>query len=279
MEGKIIVVTGATSGIGKQTALQLAEKGARVILVSRSQKKCRRTKQEIIDKTGNKNIHYQTADLSTLGGIRQAAEGIQEKVDRIDVLVNNAGALFWNRQESADGIEMTFALNHLNYFLLTNLLLGKIKNSPAGRIINISSGAHIGQKLDFDDLQNQKSYRPFTAYGRSKLANLYFTYELDRRLKGTGVTVNAVHPGFVATNFGKEGNPLARMLMPIISLFAKSSHKGAETPVYLASSAEAEGVSGKYFFQKEAISSSPVSYDPQIAERLWQVSEELTGLS
>lgn len=163
MEGKNIGVTGATSGIGKQTALQLAEKGAQVILVIRSLEKCRLTKQKITAKTGNKDIHYQTADLSTLGEIHQAAEGIQEKVDRIDVLINNVGALFWNRQESADGIEMTFALNHLNYFLLTNLLLGKIKNSPVGRIINVSSGAHIGQKLDFDDLQNQKSYRPFTA--------------------------------------------------------------------------------------------------------------------
>ena len=279
MQGKRVLITGATSGIGKQTALKLAGKGAQIILVSRREEKCQRVKSEIAQQTGSQQVDFLVADLSSLDQIRATAAEITSTYRQLDVLINNAGALFWERQESADGIEMTLALNHLNYFYLTLLLLDLLKASAAARIINVSSDAHRGQQLDFDDLQHEESYRPFRAYGESKLANLYFTYELDRKIAGTGTTVNAVHPGFVATNFAIEGSLAARLFMPLVHLFALSPSEGAETPVYLASSPGVEGISGKYFHRKTPVRSSPVSYDREAAKKLWQRSRELTGLS
>jgi NAD(P)-dependent dehydrogenase (short-subunit alcohol dehydrogenase family) len=195
------------------------------------------------------------------------------------VLVNNAGAVFMTRQVSADGIEMTLALNHLGYFLLTNSLLDMLKASAPARIVTVSSDAHQGAALNFDDLQNKNGYTAFRAYGQSKLANLYFTYELARQLDGSGVTVNALHPGFVATNFGKSNGGVYRWIFRLAHLGAITPAEGAQTIVYLASSHDVEGVTGKYFVKKKAIPSTQVSYNEQYARRLWDASLELTGMA
>lgn len=279
MTGNICLITGATSGIGKATAFALAGKGAVTIIVSRDEEKCRNTQDQIIRETGNQKVDYFVADLSSQDQIRHLADECREKYQRLDVLVNNAGAFFWGRRESVDGIEMSFALNHLNYFLLTNELLDILKESAPARIINVSSGAHRGQKMDFEDINLTDGYQAMKAYGRSKLANVLFTYELSRRLKGSGVTVNAVHPGFVDTNFAREGRSPFRFLIPVTQLFARSPEKGAETIVYLASSPEVEGVTGKYFKDKEPIESSPESYHQQTAKQLWEISAEMTDLA
>jgi NAD(P)-dependent dehydrogenase (short-subunit alcohol dehydrogenase family) len=279
LKGKRMMVTGATSGIGEVTALELARQGAEVIVVSRNEDRCLNTVEKIKRETQIPEVSYLVADLSSQEEIRSLVDGFQSQYDTLDVLVNNAGAFFWERRESVDGIEMTFALNHLNYFLLTNLLLDTLKASAPARIINVSSDAHRGQEMDFEDLQGEEGYQHFKAYRQSKLANVLFTYELDRRLAGTGVTVNAVHPGFVSTNFARQGSSLVRFLMPVLHLFALSPEKGAETSIYLASSPEVAGVSGKYFTKKEPVSSSPASYDQEAAKRLWDISAEMTGLA
>ncbi|MDZ7844933.1 MAG: SDR family oxidoreductase [Anaerolineales bacterium] len=279
LNGKVCLVTGATSGIGEVTALELARRGGTVVVVSRSPRKCRETVNTIKQQTENEQVSYLAADLSSQEEIRQLAADFQSRHQRLDVLVNNAGSLFWERKESADGIEMTFALNHLNYFLLTNLLLDTLKASEPSRIINVSSGAHRGQKLNLDNLELKEDYSPMKAYGRSKLANLYFTYQLARRLTDGGVTINALHPGLVSTNFAREGKSWLRFIMPLVQVFAKSPQEGAETSVYLAASPRVEGVSGKYFQDKEMVSSSAVSYDQETAERLWEISAEMTGIN
>jgi NAD(P)-dependent dehydrogenase (short-subunit alcohol dehydrogenase family) len=278
LSGKSIMVTGATSGIGEVTARELAQRGAEVILVSRNPAKCRRKTEQIQAETGNPRVSYLAADLSSQEQIRNLVQSFQEKFAQLDVLVNNAGGFFWERRESGDGIEMTLALNHLNYFLLTHLLLDSLLSSPEPRIVNVSSDAHRGHQLDFEDLELENGYSANKAYGRSKLANLYFTYELDRRLADRKITVNALHPGFVATNFAREGRSLLRYLMPVVQLFARSPEKGAQTSLYLAGSPEVSGVSGKYFVDREAVRSSPVSYDREAARRLWEISQEMTGL-
>jgi len=194
------------------------------------------------------------------------------------VLVNNAGAFFLRRQESADGVEMTFALNHLNYFLLTYLLLDRLKASAPARIVNVASDSHRGALINFNDLQGKRGYNGFQAYGQSKLANVLFTYELARRLEGAQVTANALHPGFVATNIGKNNGLLARLVMPIAQLNAIRPEEGARTGVYLASSPDVEGVSGTYFTREKPVQSDPASYDLQAARQLWEISAEMTGL-
>jgi len=279
MEGKTCMVTGATSGIGAVTARALAQKGARVIIVSRNLNRCENTVDEIIQTTGNHAVEYMVADLSSQDEIHDLAEAYRNKYDHLDVLVNNAGGFFMSRQESADGIEMTFALNHLNYFLLTNLLLETIKASAPARIVNVSSGAHQGASINFDDLQGKQKYSGWQAYGQSKLANILFTYELARRLEGTGVTVNALHPGMVATNFGaNNGGVLGNLVRSFMNLFSISVEEGAQTSIYLASSPEVEDVTGKYYVKKKAVSSSSASYDESTAKKLWEVSEEMTGI-
>lgn len=277
LQGKICMVTGATGGIGEITARELARQGAQVVIVGRNRDKCVATVNQIKQQTGNAQIEFMLADLASQSEIHQLAATFKQQYKRLDVLINNAGALFMTRQETVDGIEMTFALNHLSYFLLTHLLLDVLKSSAPARIINVASDAHQGSVIDFDDLQGRKKYRGFTAYGRSKLANIMFTYELARRLAGTGVTANTLHPGFVASNFAtNNGWFYDKIFRQLAKLIAISPEAGARTSVYLASSPDVEGVTGKYFVKQKAVSSSPVSYDEAAAKRLWQVSAELT---
>ena len=279
LQGKTYLVTGATDGIGRVTAERLDLMGAHMVLVGRNAAKAAQTAEENRQRTGRENVDFLVADLSEQAQVRRLAQEIRDRYERLDVLVNNAGAVFMQRQVSKDGLEMTFALNHLGYFLLTNLLLDLLKSSAPARIVNVSSMAHAGAQLNFDDLQNEASYSSWKVYGQSKLANIYFTYELARRLEGSNVTVNALHPGFVSTNFGRSNGGIFGPLFRLVQVAAISPDSGAETSIYLASSPEVEGVSGKYFDKKKPIRSSAVSYDQAAARRLWEMSEELTGIS
>ena len=279
MQNKICLITGATSGIGQATAMGLAKIGATVIVAGRDEKRCQNTVAHIQQETGNFHVDYLLADLSFQAQIRQMAEEFKSRYQHLDVLVNNAAAIFFFRRVSADGIEMNFALNHLAYFLLTNLLLDMLKASVPARIVNVASNSHYGQHLVFDNLELKRSYNPMRAYGRSKLCNLYFTYELARRLEGTGVTVNAMHPGFVHTNMGANNGWLVRLFLPLVHRNSLTPEQGASTAVYLSSSPDVEGVTGKFFVRKRERASDPVSHDEAAARRLWEVSEEMTGLA
>lgn len=276
MHGKVCLVTGATSGIGRVTAGALAARGATVVITGRTPAKAQEAVAQITGETGNDSIHYLLADFVDLQQVEEMAAAFKERYNRLDVLVNNAGTYF-NRRHIKDGIEMTFLVNHLAPFLLTNLLLEVLKASAPARIITVSSDAHKYDQMNFDDLSFKRGYFGMRAYARSKLANILFTYELARRLSGTGVTANVVHPGQVATNiwrtnFGIFG-PLLKWL---IGLSALTPEEGADTVIYLASSPEVEGVSGKYFVKRQAVPSSPLSYDEGVARRLWEVSKALT---
>ncbi len=275
MQNKMVMVTGANAGIGKVTARELAKMGATVIMVARSRQRGEEALAEVKAASGNENVVLMLADLSSQDSIRQLAVEFKANYDRLHVLVNNAGAIFMKRRESVDGLEMTFALNHLGYYLLTMLLLETLQASAPARIVNVTSGAHFGGRIQFADLQMQKGYAGFRAYSASKLANVLFTYELARRLAGQGVTVNCLHPGFVASNFAKNNGLLARMGMKLLSPFALSSEEGAETSIYLASSPEVEGVTGKYFAKKRPVKSAAQTYDEAVARRLWKISGEL----
>jgi NAD(P)-dependent dehydrogenase (short-subunit alcohol dehydrogenase family) len=282
MNGKICLVTGGTNGIGKATAQALAQMGATVVIVGRSAPKTAQLVEEIRAASGNKNVDSLLADLSSQEEVRRLADEFKSKYPHLHVLLNNAGAVFLQRQLSVDGIEMTFALNHLAYFLLTNLLLDTLKASAPARIINVSSGAHTSGRIEFDNLQGERSYGS-RAYGNSKLANILFTMELARRLEGTevtGVTVNALHPGFVATGFGKNNGKIIAALVSIFApLVARSPAKGAETPIYLASSPSVEGITGKYFYDSHVIPPAPQATDMAVARKLWDVSAELVHLA
>ena len=276
MENRIVLITGATSGIGKETARALVQKGFQVIVVGRNQAKLERTVREFEGISQDVSIDALLCDLSSHESIRQFSQDVHAKYDHIDVLINNAGLIIAPRQTTVDGLEYTFALNHLGYFLLTGLLLDLLKTGISGRIINVSSRAHQGGHIHFDDLMLEKRYSAMKAYSQSKLANVLFTYELGRKLKGTGITVNCLHPGAVRSNFGMELPGLMKVIILIARPFLISSRKGAITPIYLASSPEVEDVTGKYFVKKHVVQSSPESYDEDIARRLWEVSEELT---
>ena len=278
MHGKICVVTGATSGIGLVTAQVLAHQGATLIIVARNAERGAATVSRIRQETGNSAVELLVADLSVQAQVRQLASEIQHRVARLDVLVNNAGAFFARRQLSQDGLEMTFALNHLAYFLLTSLLFDSLKAADSARIVNVSSEAHRRAHLDFSDLQGEHRYTGWRAYARSKLANILFTYELARRLAGTGIVTNALHPGFVATNFGRNNHGIAAAFIRILQLTAISPEEGAQTIIYLASSPVVKGVTGQYFIKQQVVRSSQVSYDHAAAERLWQFSTELSRL-
>jgi len=280
MNGKICLVTGATNGIGKATAQRLAQMGATVVIVGRSAPKTAQLVEEIRATSGNHNVDSLLADLSSQQDIRRLAAEFKTRYSHLHVLLNNAGATFTTRQLSVDGIEMTFALNHLAYFLLTNLLLDIIEASTPARIINVSSDAHSGGKIDFDNLQGERSYSGFGPYGNSKLANILFTTELARRLEGTGVTVNALHPGLTSTGFGKN-NPglLMKIMGAVIPLIARSPEKGAETSIYLATSPEVESITGKYFVNRKVAQTAPQAADNAAATRLWDVSAEMVHLA
>lgn len=278
MNGKTAVVTGATNGIGEVTALELARMGARVIGVGRNPAKCAESAERIHRETGNPQVEYLVADLSLRAQTRQLAAQVLQKVDKLDVLVNNAGAYFAQRQETAEGIEMTWALNHLGYFLLTNLLLDALKASPAGRVVNVSSDAHRMAAIRFDDVQFRRGYSGFPVYGHSKLANVMFTYELARRLDGTSVTANALHPGFVATGFGTNNGKLMQLGMRVVAkLGARTPQQGAQTSIYLAASPDVQGVTGKYFTDMRVVESNRASYDTAAAARLWALSAEMVA--
>jgi NAD(P)-dependent dehydrogenase (short-subunit alcohol dehydrogenase family) len=278
MAGKVCLVTGATSGIGKVVATALAARGAEVLVAGRSQEKGDETVSWIKSETGNHAVRYVLADFSDLDQVRALARVLKAQTSRLDVLVNNAGTFFNTRHETPYGVEMTFLVNHLAPFLLTNLLLETLQASAPARIVNVSSAAHQYDTMDFDDLGFKRGYFGMKAYARSKLANILFTYELARRLDSRQVTANALHPGHVATDMWRTNFPLiGPVLKWVMGFFALTPEQGADTAIYLASSPEVEGTSGKYFANREAVESSPLSYDEGVAQRLWQVSEDLTG--
>ena len=271
---KICLITGATDGIGKQTALELARKGFILGLVGRNSEKGTQVVSEIISKTGNESIQFHQADLSSISEMRRLATEIQNTYESLDVLLNNAGAYFNNFSTTVDGFESTFALNHISYFYLTELLLEMVKNVTPGRIINVASAAHRNSKLDFDNIQGIDDYKGWPAYGRSKLMNIMFSYECHRRFSDSGVTFNCLHPGFVNSSFGNNNVGFARGSLNFAkSLFAIPVIKGALTSIYLASSEEVEGVSGEYFDKCKPIKSSKVSYSKNDQNQLWEISE------
>ncbi len=284
LDNKICMVTGATSGIGLVTARRLAERGASVVLVGRDPERGEAALATIRKSAPDATLDVLYANLANQADVRKLAEETQTRYPRLDVLLNNAGGMFGGRQLSADGIEMTFALNHLNYFLLTNLLLPTLRATPDARIVNVASRAHKGVELQFDDLQHQRRYVGWLAYKRSKLANLLFTYELARRLadnngaNANGLTVNALHPGFVATNIGARHGFIPGILWRAASLAAIDVEQGADTSVYLASSPDVEGITGRYYSKCKPVTSSAASYDREAARRLWEISAEMTGL-
>jgi retinol dehydrogenase-14 len=277
---RTILITGGTNGIGKAASIELARKGATIVLVGRNHSKTHQVVRQIIEQTDNPAVHGLVADLSSMAEVRRLVQEFLQSYPRIDILVNNVGGIFATHTLTVDGYEYTFALNHLSYFLLTNLLLDALKSNAPSRIINVSSRSHEGASLNFNDLQNEQHYNfgGYKAYGQSKLANLLFTYELARRLTGTNVTVNALHPGTVATGFGENNNSIMKVSMRIYHQFSLSPEQGADTVVYLASSPEVEGVTGKYFVERKAVRSSPESYDVETQNRLWSISCQLTGL-
>ncbi len=276
MEGKICMITGVNSGIGKATAKGLAEMGATIIMICRNKERGEKAQKEIIELTGNKEVDLFLCDLSSQESVRKLVEEFKNKYQYLHVLINNAGVMLSKRTLSVDGVEMNFAVHHLAPFLLTNLLLDILKKSAPSRIINVTSAAHRMAKMDFDDLQSEnKKYRLFKVYGVSKLAAMLFTYELSRRLENTSVTVNAVHPGVVNTNLSRDHSAFSR---GFAKLFFKSPEKGAETSIYLASSIDIEGVTGKYFIKKEPKESSEESYNEEYAKRLWEISVDMTRL-
>lgn len=267
MKNKSVMVTGATAGIGKRTALDLARMGATVLLVGRNESKGQNVMAEIRRETGNDKLDFFLVDLTSLTSIRELADKFKSRYSKLDVLVNNAGGIFDKRIETVDGFEMNFGFNHLAPFLLTHLLLDVIKASAPSRIIHVSSSAHTVGEIDVDDLNwKKRKYRMMKTYGASKLANILFTYESSKRLEGTSVTVNCLHPGGVRTNFGK--NTKFKYLFTLFGLFMISPKKGAKTSIYLASSPEVEGVTGKYFVKCKPKKSSESSYDEELQKKI-----------
>ncbi len=278
MTGKVCLITGANSGIGKATALGLAKLDATVVVVSRDKDKGEAALLEIRTRSGNKSVDAMVADLSSQDSVRELAHDFTARYKKLHVLVNNAGVFLPKRVPTVDGLEATFATNHLGHFLLTNLLLDVLKASAPSRIINITSSAHRGTEMEFEDLQGEKKYSGFHAYSQSKLANVLFTYQLAKLLEGTGVTVNCLHPGVVRTGFGKDQRGLMSILISVGSPFMMGPERAARAAVYLATSPELE-VTGKHFSKGREERSSEESYDMASAERLWKISAELTKIA
>jgi NAD(P)-dependent dehydrogenase (short-subunit alcohol dehydrogenase family) len=278
MQGKVVVITGGTSGIGQVTAEKLAAMGARIVLVARSKNRGEATLarlQELAPGLEHR-IHY--ADVSRLADLNRLSAEIRSSEPRIDVLINNAGAMFGQQQVTEDGLELTFATNHMSYFVLTNGLRDSLVAAGAARVINTSSHAHYRAKIDVDDLQFQHGYKGFPAYSRSKLCNILFTRALARRLAGTGVTTNSLHPGFVSTRFGDESGGSMARIIGVMKIFAISPEKGAETIVYLASSDGAAKTTGLYFYKCKPVEPSKLAQDDGAAERLWAETAKLAAI-
>lgn len=279
MDGKTVLVTGASSGIGMATAGKLAALGARVVIVSRTQPRGAKARDELLRATPGASIEMLVADLATTTAIRKLAEAFQKKHTRLDVLVNNAAVLTSTRKLTPEGFEMQFFVNHLAYFLLTGLLLDVLRASAPARVVNVSSTAHSRGVIDFDDLQLAEAYRGWQAYANTKLMNVLFTYELARRLEGTRVTANCLHPGVIHTNLMRNFSSVMQMAWNATGRFFKKPDDGAETPVYLASSPEVESVTGRYFKYCKPLGTSQVSYDKDVQRRLWKESERLAGFT
>jgi retinol dehydrogenase-14 len=278
MGGKTVLITGGTSGIGKAAAVALAAMEANVVVVGRNQERGEAAVDEISARSRNESVELLLADLSEQSEVRGLAQEFRERHDRIDVLINNAGLVQSKRTETPDGIETTLAINHLAPFLLTNLLLEWLEKSAPSRVITVSSEAQRWGKMDFEDMQTRRKYRGFPVYGMTKLANIMFTYELAERLNGTGVTANCLHPGSVGTNFGQNNRGPMALFFRTFKPFMRSAEQGADTLIWLASSPEVDGVSGKYFSDRKEIEAKSVAYDRAARRRLWEISEELTGL-
>jgi NAD(P)-dependent dehydrogenase (short-subunit alcohol dehydrogenase family) len=277
MQGKTIVVTGGTSGIGEVAAVELARRGGKVVIVGRSKTRSDATLEKI-RAAGGVDASAVVADLSVQSEVRRAAGEIRNRCERLDVLLNNAGAIFDKRVESSDGIEMTFALNHLAYFLMTQELLPLLEKSAPARVVSVASDAHrfAAAGINFDDVEGRKKYSAMGAYGQSKLANILFTLELSKRLAGTGVTANAVHPGFVATRFIEGKGTVNWIFRQLAVVMATTPEAGAKTSIYVASSPEIEGVTGKYFVKCRETTPNKAARDEAAAKRLWELSEAMT---
>jgi NAD(P)-dependent dehydrogenase (short-subunit alcohol dehydrogenase family) len=279
MAGKTCVITGGTSGIGLATAAALAESGAAIVLLARSPERAGAAIEAIRKRAPEAAALVVRADLASLADIRRAAPEVLARCPRIDVLVNNAGVFKLRRETTVDGFEASFAVNHLAYFLLTGLLLDRLRQCPGARIVSVASEAHrLGGSLDFDDLQSERRYRPFAVYGRSKLCNLLWTRELARRLGGSGVTANCCHPGAVATRLGQTDALWTRALGGALRLFLLTPEQGARTSVWLATAPEVRDTSGRYFARQRELAPARTALDDAAARRLWELSERLTGL-
>ena len=278
MKGKICMITGANSGIGKATALGLAKMGATIVMVCRNKDRGEKALEDIKKEVENGTVDLMIADLSTQKAIHQLVKEFKERYQFLHVLINNAGVNLSKCVLTEDGIETTFAVNYLAQYLLSNLLLDVLQASSPARIVNVASSV-LAKNIDFENLNGEKHYRQLNAYGQSKRAVILFTYELSRRIEGTVVTVNCLHPGYVKTNMIKNFRKFVKYFYPLIGLFMKKPKKGAKTSIYLASSSEVEGVSGKYFKKRKEVESMKAVYDEEIAKRLWDVSIALTNLN
>ena len=285
IKGKVCIITGSNSGIGKETAIALARMGARIVMVVRDQERGEKARAEIVKQTGSNYVDLMICDLSSMDSIRHFAREFRKKYDRLDVLMNNAGASFSKREVTSEGFERNFAVNYLGPFLLTHELLNLLKSSAPSRIVNVSSGLAKNGKVDLDDLQSEKNYRGTNLFSPSRSPGydnaklmLMFTYELARRLRGSGVTVNVLMPGFTATNLGKSSGSLSsRIMFKMVRPMQQSAKKGAETSIYLASSDEVKDITGKCFAKKKEVKSCPASYDEGLQKRLWNKTENMLG--
>lgn len=278
MHNKIALVTGANAGMGKVIATELARQGATVVMVARDRRKGEEAMNEIASTTGSSSLDLLIADLSSQQAVRQLAQEFQQRYSHLHLLINNAGTHIQQRQVSVDGIEMNLAINHLSSFLLTHLLLNTMRTSAPARIVNVASNA-MTRTINLDDLQSEQTFVPFDVYGQAKLMMVMCGYALARRLMGTGITVNALHPGITATNIVNDvAPPIARPFIGIIKRFLQTPEQGAQTALYLATSPEVEGVTGQYFVQRKPGRSVPISYDEALQERVWNISADLVGL-
>ena len=279
--GKTIVVTGATSGIGEVAACELAKQGARIVFTARDRERAAATMEKLRAASPSTDHKMHLADLSSLAEMKRVAGEIAQSESKIDVLINNAGAVFLSRKTSVDGLEMTFATNHMAYFVVTNVLLDRLKATPGARVVSTASDAHKSGKLDFSDLQSEKGYRSFRVYGTTKLENILFTRELARRLKGTGATANCVRPGFVGTRFGQNNasNIFLKGLSRTIMSFGLKPEEGAKTIIYLASSSEVEGKSGGYYYKCKPEQPTAAAQNDEDARHLWDVSARIAGFA